>query len=145
MSETNEPTVITYVLAEGAARAIEFYQSVFDAQECGARFTDPKGKIGHAEIRIGNSKIMLADPQPESGHVFSPTMFYISVADVDATVKRAQSAGAVVTRPVKDEVYGIRSGMVRDPFGHSWMISTPLEEVSKQELQRRVEGEYKIS
>jgi PhnB protein len=145
MTTASEPTLIPYILVKDAVRAIDFYTRVFGAEESGARFTDPNGKIGHAELRIGNSKIMLADEHPEQGHVFSPIMFYMGVDDVDDAVGRAVDAGATLTRPVKHEAYGHKSGVVRDPFGHSWMVSTQVEEVSKEELQQRVGAEYRIS
>jgi PhnB protein len=144
MSQNLEPTVIPYVLVDGAARAIDFYSTVFGAEECGARYTDPRGKVGHAELQIGNSKLMLADAQPDAGYTFSPIMMLIHVADVDTAVRRAEEAGALLTRPIKNEAYGHRTGMVKDPFGHSWMITAQIEEVSREELQRRVEGEYTI-
>jgi PhnB protein len=139
-----EPTVIPYILANGAARAIDFYRRVFGAEETGARFTDPAGKVGHAEITIGNSKIMLADEQPPE-HRFAPIMFHLSVSDVDAVVAGALAAGATLSRPVADQPYGDRSGVVLDPFGHSWMVSQRIEDVSAAELQRRVGESYAIS
>lgn len=139
-----EPTVIPYILVNGAARAIEFYRGVFGAEETGARFTDPAGKVGHAEITIGNSKIMIADEQPPE-YRFAPIMFHLRVADVDAVVARATAAGATLARPVADQSYGDRSGVVLDPFGHSWMVSQRVEDVSAAELQRRVGDSYAIS
>jgi PhnB protein len=139
-----EPTVIPYILVNGAARAIDFYRSAFDAQESGARFTDPAGKVGHAEISIGNSRIMIADEAPPE-YRFSPVLFHVRVDDAHAVVARAVAAGATVTRPVADQPYGDRAGVVLDPFGHSWMVSQPVEQVSTTELQQRVGTSYTIT
>jgi PhnB protein len=139
-----EPTVIPYILVQGAAQAIDFYRSVFGATETGARFTDPAGKVGHAEIMIGNSKIMLADEQPPE-YRFAPIMFHLRVENVDAVVARATAAGATLSRAVADQAYGDRSGVLLDPFGHSWMVSQRVEEVSPAELQRRVGESYAIT
>jgi len=144
MSDAAEPTVIPYILVKNAARAIDFYKSVFGAEECGARFTDPSGRIGHAELQIGNSKIMLADEHPPA-HVFAPMLFFLRVPDADAAVQKAVAAGATLSRPIANEAYGERSGVVQDPFGHSWMISAHVEDLTKRELQQRVAGEYEIS
>ena len=144
MSTAIEPTVIPYVLVNGAARAIDFYRKVFGAEETGARFTDPSGKVGHAEIAIGNSKIMLADEQPPE-YRFSPIMFHVRVNDVDAIVDRATAAGATLKRPIANQAYGDRSGVILDPFGHSWMVSQRMEDVTTSELQQRVGDTYTIS
>jgi PhnB protein len=144
MSSTG-PTIIPYMLVRGAAAAIEYYRKVFGAEESGARFTDPSGRIGHAEIAIGDSKIMLADENEPEGYRFSPFMFYLQVADAKAVTERAVAEGGTLVRPVQDQPYGERSGVVRDPFGHSWMVSQSLEEVSREELQARVGAQYKIS
>ena len=144
MGTTNEPTVIPYILVNGAAQAIDFYRKVFAAEETGARFTDPSGKVGHAEITIGNSRIMLADETPPD-YRFSPITFHLRVADADAVVTRAVTAGAKLSRPVIDQPYGDRSGVVVDPFGHSWMVSQRMEEVTTTELQQRMGDSYAIS
>jgi len=141
---STEPTVIPYILVNGAARAIDFYRSAFGAEESSARFTDPAGKVGHAEITIGNSKIMLADEQPPE-YRFAPIMFHLRVDDADAVVARATAAGATLARPVTDQPYGDRSGVVVDPFGHSWMVSEHLEDVSTADLQKRVGESYAIT
>ena len=141
---STEPTVIPYILVNGAARAIEFYRKVFGAEETGARFTDPAGKVGHAEITIGNSRIMLADEQPPE-YRFAPITFHLRVDDADAVVARATAAGATLARPVVDQPYGDRSGVVLDPFGHSWMVSQHIENVAAAELQQRVGESYAIS
>jgi PhnB protein len=142
---TTGPTIIPYMLVRGAAAAIEYYRKVFGAEESGARFTDPSGRIGHAEITIGDSKIMLADENEAEGYRFSPFMFYVKVADASTVTERAVAEGGALVRAVQDQAYGERSGVVRDPFGHSWMVSQPVEEVSREELQARVGAQYKIS
>jgi PhnB protein len=134
--------VIPYLAVPDAARAIEFYQQVFGATEA-YRLTDPSGKIGHAEIRIGESRIMLADEAPDWGHLSPatvggcPVKFHLAVKNVDEMVQRAVDAGSILLRPVADQFYGERSGMVTDPFGFSWFISTTTSEVSPEEMQRR--------
>jgi PhnB protein len=144
MSNVSEPTVIPYILVNGAPQAIDFYRKVFAAEETGARFTDPSGKVGHAEITIGNSKIMIADETPPE-YRFSPIMFHLSVDDADVVVARAVAAGAKLARPLTDQPYGERSGVVVDPFGHSWMVSQHVEDVTNAELQQRVGDSYAIS
>ena len=141
---STEPTVIPYILVNGAARAIDFYRSVFGAEESSARFTDPAGKVGHAEITLGNSKIMLADEQPPE-YRFAPITFHLRVDDADAVVARATAAGATLARPVVDQPYGDRSGVVVDPVGPSWMVSEHLEDVSTADLQKRVGDSYAVT
>jgi PhnB protein len=134
--------VCPYLAVRGAARAIEFYQKVFGATEA-YRLTDPSGRIGHAEILIGESRIFLADESPGFGHLSpetvggSPVKFHLDVPNVDELVQRAVDAGAVLLRPVADEFYGERMGMVADPFGFSWFIATTTKEVPPAEMQRR--------
>jgi len=135
--------VCPYLAVRGAARAIEFYKEVFGATEA-YRLTDPSSnRIGHAEIQIGESRIMLSDEWPDFGALSpetvggSPVRFHLSVENVDEMVERAVSAGAILLRPVADEFYGERMGMVTDPFGFSWHISTTTSEVTPQEMQRR--------
>jgi PhnB protein len=139
-------TVVPYLRIEGAAKALEFYAKAFGATEV-YRLTDPgSGRIGHAEIRIGESRIMLADEYPEHG-ILGPKArggttvgLYLSVADVDAVVERAVAAGATLTSPVADQFYGERIGKLEDPFGHSWHVCTPTEEVSPEEMQKRYDA-----
>ncbi len=136
--------ICPYLAVRGAAAPIfEFYKNVFGAKE-DYRLTDPSsGKIGHAEILIGESRIMLADEAPDWGHLSPeavggcPVKFHLSVANVDEMVQRAVDAGSILLRPVADEFYGERMGMVTDPFGFSWHISTTKSEVSPAEMQRR--------
>jgi PhnB protein len=136
------PTASPYLIVDGAAKALDFYTRVLGATER-MRMPSPGNKIGHAEISIGNSVIMLADEHPEIGargpRAFggSPVSLHLYVDDVDATVKAAVGAGATVIRPVEDKFYGDRSGTIEDPFGHHWHLSTHIEDVSPDEMERR--------
>jgi PhnB protein len=141
--------VTPYICCKDAARALEFYAKAFGARE-NLRFTGEDGRIGHAEIEIEGGRVMLSDEWPE-GDVFSPakyggTTFAIRlvVADVDALAERAKAAGATIERPPNDEPYGDRSCWLRDPFGHRWNLATPVEEVSKEELRRRMGDAFLI-
>ena len=126
-------TATAYLIIKDAAQAIEFYKKAFGATEV-MRFAQPDGKIGHAEIKIGDSHIMLADEFPEMGARSpqsiggSPVSILLYVEDVDAQAKLAVAAGAKVVRPVKDQFYGDRSGSFEDPFGHQWHIATHVED-----------------
>jgi PhnB protein len=139
-------SVTPYLCVDGAARAIEFYKEAFGATEV-MRMEAPGGKIGHAEIKIGDSVIMLADEHPELNFRSPQTIggtsahFMIYVEDVDARVERAVAAGARLTRPVKDQFYGDRTGGVEDPFGHHWYIATHIEDLSPEEIRRRMDAE----
>ncbi|HWS55254.1 MAG TPA: VOC family protein [Pyrinomonadaceae bacterium] len=139
-------SVTPYLCVDGAARAIEFYKEAFGATEV-MRMEAPGGKIGHAEIKVGDSVIMLADEHPEMNFRSPQSVggisahFMIYVEDVDARVERAVAAGAKLTRPVKDQFYGDRTGGVEDPFGHHWYIATHLEDLSPEEIKRRLEAE----
>ena len=134
--------VTPYLIIDGAARALDYYTRVFGATER-MRMPGPEGKIGHAEISIGDSMIMLADEHPEMGarapRAFGGTavslMLYVN--DVDATVKTAVAEGAKVLQPVEDKFYGDRMGSIEDPFGHHWHIGTHKEDVPPEELKRR--------
>jgi len=134
--------VFPYLHINGAARAIDFYREAFGAAET-LRLSEPGGRIGHAEIQIGESRIMLADEYPEHAIVGPATLGGSSVSlnlfvdDVDAVVARAVDAGAKLLRPVADQFYGERNGKIEDPFGHVWHVSTLREEVSAEEMQRR--------
>jgi PhnB protein len=135
-------TATPYLIVNDGAAALDFYKRAFRAKE-EMRIAAPGGKIGHAEIKIGNSRIMLADEHPEIGarspQAFggSPVSIMIYVKDVDAVVKKAVDAGATVTRPVEDKFYGDRTGSLTDPFGHAWHVATHKEDLSMEELQRR--------
>jgi PhnB protein len=135
-------SVTPYLACGDAARAIDFYKKAFGATEL-VRMGGPDGKIGHAEIKIGTSRIMLADEHPEIGarspQAFggTPVSIMLYVKDVDAVVKQAVAAGATVTRPVEDKFYGDRMGSLTDPFGHAWHVATHKEDVPMEELQQR--------
>jgi PhnB protein len=135
-------TATAYLIVKDAARALEFYKQAFGATEI-MRMYGPGENIGHAEIRIGNSAIMLSDEFPDFGAVSaatlggSPVKIHLSVDDVDAVAARAVAAGAKVLHPVQDQFYGERSGQFADPFGYTWMISTPTEQLTAEEIERR--------
>ena len=139
--------VTAYLCVQGAAKAIEFYQKAFGATEV-MRINGPGGSVGHAEMRIGDSKIMLADEFPDMGFrapkAFggSPVHLHIYVADVDAQFAQAVAAGAKPLRPVKDQFYGDRSGSLEDPFGHTWHLATRKENLSPEEMQRRAASQH---
>jgi PhnB protein len=134
-------SITPYLMVRGADRAIAFYSEAFGAQEV-MRFPIPGGKIGHAEIKIGDSYVMLADetnesPGPQSlGGVGVSLMLYVD--DVDATFARALAAGAAERRALADQFYGDRNGTLVDPFGHVWTVGTHREDVSTEEMQRRI-------
>jgi PhnB protein len=134
--------VTPYLIVDGAARAIEFYKQAFGAEET-FRMEAPGGRVGHAEIKIGDSHVMLADEHPEMGARGprtiggSPISLVLYVEDVDATVSRAVEAGAKLTRPVANQFYGDRTGGLEDPFGHAWYVATHVEDVSEEEMKKR--------
>jgi len=134
--------VTPYLIVDGASGAIEFYKEVFGASEL-MRMAAPGGKVGHAEVLIGDSRIMLADEFPDMGargpKAFggSPVHLYLYVEDVDSVARQAVAAGAKEIRPVKDQFYGDRSGAFEDPYGHLWHISTHKQDVPPDELKRR--------
>ncbi len=140
-------TATPYLIIGGAGDAIEFYKKAFGAQEL-FRFPTPDGKIGHAEIKIGDSPIMLADEYPEMGYKGpqslggSPVSIMIYVEDVDTIFNQAVAAGATVKEAVTDKFYGDRLGTVTDPFGHVWHISTHKEDVSIEEMQKRAQAAH---
>ena len=135
-------TATAYLIVKDAARAIEFYKQAFGATEI-MRLHGPGEHIGHAEIRIGSSTIMLSDEFPDYGAVSaqtlggSPVKIHLQVDDVDAAAARAVAAGAQVLHPVQDQFYGERSGQFADPFGYTWMISTQIEQLTAEEIERR--------
>ena len=138
-------SVTPYLIIKGAAAAIEFYQKAFGAVES-FRFPSPDGKIGHAEIKIGDSPIMLADEYPDMGYKGpqalggSPVSLMIYVEDVDTIFNQAVAAGAAIKEALQDKFYGDRLGTVTDPFGHTWHVSTHKEDVSLEEMQRRAKA-----
>jgi PhnB protein len=134
--------VFIYLRVHSAAAAIDFYRQAFGAQEV-FRLTEPSGRIGHAELRIGPAVVMLSDEYPESqlqgprtlgGTTFS---IHLHVDNADQLMEQAVAAGATVLRPLGDHFYGERSGTVRDPFGHEWMLGHEIEAVAPEEMQRR--------
>lgn len=135
-------TVTPYLIVSGAAKAIDFYKQAFGAQEQ-FRVDASNGRIGHAEIRIGDSIVMLADEHPEIGARGplsvggTPVTLALYLENVDQVFQRAVDAGATVLRPVQDQFYGDRSGSVTDPFGHIWHIATHVEDVPPDEMARR--------
>jgi len=136
-------SVTPYLIIDGAAKAIEFYTKVFGAKET-MRRPGPDGKLGHAEIRIGDSVMMLADESPQMGNRSpksiggSPVSIMLYVEQSDRVFEGAVAAGATVDRPVENQFYGDRSGTVIDPFGYKWTISTHVEDVSPEEMKKRV-------
>ncbi len=136
------PQVSPYLCVDGASAAIDFYGKVLGATER-MRMPGPDGKIGHAELQIGDSVIMLADEHPEMGirgpKAFggTPVTIGVYVEDVDAVFERALEAGASAVRPIEDQFYGDRSGQFEDPFGHRWSVSTHIEDVAPDEMAKR--------
>jgi PhnB protein len=141
-------TATPYLIVKGAADAIEFYKRAFGATEM-LRMADPQGRVGHAEIKIGDSVIMLADEHPPMGYRSPRSLGGSSVSillyleDVDGVFERAVKAGAKAQRPVMDQFYGDRSGTLEDPFGHVWTIATHVEDVEPEEMKRRAEAAMK--
>jgi PhnB protein len=136
------PRVIPYLSIDGASDAIKFYADVLGAEER-MRMGAPDGKIGHAELAIGDSIVMLADPFPEGTPSAkavgaSPVTIMVYVEDVDATFDKAINAGADVIKKPENQFYGDRSGSFTDPFGHRWHIATHVEDVSPEDMQKRV-------
>ena len=134
-------TITPYLSVKDGEAAIEFYKKAFGAQEH-MRMPGPDGKgIGHAELQIGDSRLMLADEFPDLNFRApttlggSPVMLHLYVDDSDAWFERAVKAGAKITRPIEDQFYGDRGGCVEDPYGHSWYISTNIREMSPEEMQ----------
>jgi len=136
------PRVIPYLTVEGAAEAIDFYTRVLGAEER-MRMPGPDGRIGHAELVIGDSVIMLADRFPDVGNQSptslggTPVTVMVYVDDVDAVFQRAVDAGAHADRPVENQFYGDRSGQFTDPFGHKWFVATHIEDITPEEMQER--------
>jgi PhnB protein len=134
--------VYPYLRVHDAAAAIRFYESAFGACEL-FRLQEPGGRIGHAEVRIGPATVMLSDEYPEHGikgpRALGGTSFslHLHVDDVDAAFQRAVQASATVVRPLANQFYGERSGTVRDPFGHEWLLGGHIEDVTPEEMQRR--------
>ena len=139
--------LVPYIVAKNAAEAIAFYVAAFGAEE-DFRMTDPgDGRIGHAELRIGPARLMLADEYPDFGAVSpdtiggTPVTFHLATTAVDALAERAVAAGAMLLRAPANQSYGERTAMVLDPYGHRWMLAETIEDVSPAEMQRRWEAD----
>lgn len=136
------PQLSPYLCVDGAAAAIEFYCGVFGAKER-MRMPAPDGRIGHAELQLGDSLIMLSDEWPEMGNRSpksvggTPVTLSVYVEDVDEVFGRALKAGASEVRPVETQFYGDRMGLLEDPFGHRWSVATRVEDVAPDEMARR--------
>jgi PhnB protein len=138
-------SITPYLVIKGAAKAIDYYKQVFGATEI-MRMDGPDGRVGHAELQIGDSRVMLADENPTMGPGYtsaatigsSPVSLYLYLSDVDQVMERAAKAGAKVLRPAADQFYGDRSGFLQDPFGHLWGIATHVEDVSPEEMKERM-------
>jgi len=137
------PRVMPYLIVDGAAAAIDFYREVLGAQER-LRVPGEDGRVAHAELQVGDAVVMLADPQPDRG-VFAPGHFggspvslMVYVEDVDATFAAAVARGSTSVHDIEDQFYGDRSGTLTDPFGHQWTIASHVEDVSEEEMGRRM-------
>jgi PhnB protein len=135
--------VTPYLYVRGAAAAIDFYKSVFGATEI-VRMAGPNGRIMHAEMKIGDSIVMLGDENPQMG-VLSPqtvggfsTSLHVYVEHVDAVVQKMIDSGAKLVRPIKNQFYGDRSASLLDPFGHMWSVATHIEDVAPEEMKKRM-------
>ena len=136
------PRVMPYLIVDGGAAAIDFYKSVLGASER-MRMGGPDGKVGHAELEIGESVVMLADEHPDmdargpKSMGGTPVSLYVYVEDVDGVFERAIEAGAKELQPVEDKFYGDRSGGFEDPFGHRWHVATHVEDIPPDEMEKR--------
>jgi PhnB protein len=141
-------SITPYLVIKGAAAAIDFYKQAFGATEI-MRMPQPDGRVGHAELKFGNSIVMLADEYPEMQVVGPKTLGNTSVGlllyldDVDKAVERAVSLGATIKKPIADQFYGDRTGTIEDPFGHKWTLAVHIEDVTPEEMQRRMEAQTK--
>lgn len=135
-------TVSPYLAVDDAVEAIEYYKKAFGAEETG-RMEAPDGKIGHAELKIGDSHVMLSDPFPQASTTppkelgGTSASIFMYVEDVDAVVQKAVDAGATVTMEVEDQFWGDRFGSITDPFGHNWSIATHIEDLTPEEIEER--------
>ncbi len=133
-------TLTPAIVVRGAEKAIEFYKQAFGAEEL-SRMASPDGKIGHAELRIGDSKIMMSDEYPDYGVKSpetiggSPVNLFLYVEDCDTVFNRAVEAGATVAMPLADQFWGDRYGKLTDPFGHSWSVATHIKDMTEEELK----------
>jgi PhnB protein len=137
-------SITPYLIIKGASQAIDYYKKVFGATEL-FRMNGPDGKVGHAELKIGDSRFMVADENPNmnQGQMSaatigaSPVSLYVYLPDVDRVIERAATEGAKILKPVEDQFYGDRTGFIRDPFGHLWGVATHIEDVAPKELEER--------
>jgi PhnB protein len=140
------PRVTPYLIVDGAADAIDFYTSVLGAAQRGDRMQTPDGKVGHAELALGDSLIMLADESPDWGAVGpgtvggTPVTIHVYVEDVDDTFSKALAGGAKELNPVTDQFYGDRSGQFEDPWGHRWNVASHVEDVPPEEMAERAKA-----
>ena len=135
-------TVSPYLAVDDADAAIEYYKKAFGAEET-MRMHWPNGKVGHAELKIGDSRVMLSDPFPQASTTppkelgGTSASIFMYVEDVDAVVQKAVDAGATVTMEVEDQFWGDRFGSITDPFGHNWSIATHVEDLTPEEIEER--------
>ena len=141
-------SVTPYLTIKGAGRALDYYKKAFGAEEL-MRHDGPGGMVMHAEVKIGDSIVMMSDEFPEMGCKSpqalggSPVGLMVYVKDVDTAFDRAVKAGGTVVRPLKDQFYGDRSGTLTDPFGHQWTVATHKEDLSQAEIERRAAAMFK--
>jgi PhnB protein len=134
-------TVTPRLVVRDGAAAVDFYCRAFGAEEIGERFTGPAGELIHAEVRIGDSVVMISEEKVDPAGVIMATYW----ENVDALWNRALESGAEVIYPLDDQFYGDRAGRLRDPFGHQWMLAQHIEEVSHEEMERRAAGQFDSS
>ena len=138
----NYPQVMPYLIVDGASEAIEFYKGVFGATER-MRLDGPDGRVGHAELEIGDAVVMLADENPSMGIEGprsiggTPVTIHVYLEDADTAFERAVQAGAKPLRAVEDQFYGDRSGQFEDPYGHRWNVATHVKDISEDEMSQR--------
>ena len=143
-------TLTPQITVKNAAKAIEFYKKAFGAEQIGEACAMPDGKVGHAALKIGDSKLMLNDEFPEMGAVAplgktASASIYVYVADVDAVFKTAAAAGAKIVKPVADQFWGDRQGTLQDPFGHQWSLATHVEDVTPAQLKERMQEMFAVA
>ena len=142
--------VTPYLCCRDATRALEFYERAFGAR-ISNRYVTPEGVVGHADLEVAGARFMLSDEWPDE-HVFSPAKYggtpvsiHLVVPDVDSFAERAVAAGGTLVRPIANQPHGERMGVLRDPFGHVWFVVTPVEEVTPEELRRRVGDRFEVT